>query len=401
MAKIAICDLLFTWPPDGGARVDVKEIAQRLARHHEVRLFVPDYPACPFPRGIASGSFGFSITRIPFNHLTFSAPFLGKRFAEAVEEFQPDRVWVTDGWFLKPYLILGLKKFSPIVRFYAYESLCIRSHGHCFSCGKLCMRDYLAGDSYLFCLKCAFNWLRRVRPPEFIQEFIGAGSMLPRYRNTVRQSIKASSSLVVYNDFIKDKLLRWNQNIHIVPSGVDCRRFFPKKRPLNGQVTILMAGRVDDYLKGYQVLLDACRILKNNNVNFNLLVTGSNTFGEGFVRTLGWVNTDELPSLYHSADICVVPSIWPEPFGISALEAMASGVPLVATNVGGLGEIFDDGVEGFIVPPNDSVKLAEKLMLLISSARIRRNMGEAGRCRAEFYDWDLIFSQYCISIFRL
>jgi len=401
MLKIAICDLLFNWPPDGGARVDVKEIAQRLLKYHDVRLFVPDYPSCSFPRGVTETSFNIPVTRISFNHLSFSAPVLGKRFAQALDDFNPDKVWITDGWFLKPYLVMGLKKFSPTLRFYAYETLCLRSHGHCFCYGKFCERNYLADKTYLFCMKCSVYWLRRVRPFEFIQEFVGAGAFLPCYKNLVKKSIKTASSIIVYNEFIKKKLLPFNKNIKIIPSGINCKSFFPKKRGVSDVVNILMVGRTEDYLKGYSVLLDACRLLKKKRVNLKLLVTGSNVVVEEFVHTLGWVRPEKLVSIYHSADICVVPSVWPEPFGIVALEAMASGLPLIATKIGGLGEILDHGVEGFLVPPGDSESLADRLYQLISSPKLREKMGEAGRYKSQFYDWDLIFSKYYSDILAL
>ena len=104
----------------------------------------------------------------------------------------------------------------------------------------------------------------------------------------------------------------------------------------------------------------------------------------------GRVGRDELPALFRSADVAVcVP--WYEPFGIVPLEAMASGVPVVASSVGGLIDTVTDGATGVHVPPHDPHRLADALGALIADPGRARALGAAGARRAgDRYGWDRI-----------
>jgi D-inositol-3-phosphate glycosyltransferase len=108
------------------------------------------------------------------------------------------------------------------------------------------------------------------------------------------------------------------------------------------------------------------------------------------VRLLGSVEQAALPPLLRSADV-VVCAPWYEPFGMVALEAMACGVPVVATAVGGLAETIIDGVTGLHVPPRQPERLAEVLAALLTDPVRRAELGRAGARRARArYDWDRI-----------
>src|SRR5207342_929526 len=110
----------------------------------------------------------------------------------------------------------------------------------------------------------------------------------------------------------------------------------------------------------------------------------------GRVRLLGRVGRGDLPSLYRSADLVVnVP--WYEPFGIVPLEAMACGVPVVASAVGGLVDTVVDGVTGAHVPPRRPGLLAAALAGLLADPERRADLGAAGSLRARRrYGWDRI-----------
>jgi D-inositol-3-phosphate glycosyltransferase len=108
------------------------------------------------------------------------------------------------------------------------------------------------------------------------------------------------------------------------------------------------------------------------------------------VRFVGAVARDDVPTLIRSADVVTcVP--WYEPFGMVALEAMACGVPVVASAVGGLVDTVVDGVTGVHVPPRQPNQVAQALRTLLAQAELRASMGAAGLQRARSrYGWDVI-----------
>ena len=110
------------------------------------------------------------------------------------------------------------------------------------------------------------------------------------------------------------------------------------------------------------------------------------------VELLGAVSREHVPALLRSADV-VACCPWYEPFGLVAVEAMACGVPVVASAVGGLGENVVDGVTGLLVPPRQPRRIAEALAAVLGDDERRRAMGMAGRRRAERFGWERVAEQ--------
>ena len=100
---------------------------------------------------------------------------------------------------------------------------------------------------------------------------------------------------------------------------------------------------------------------------------------ESRVDFVGYLDRDALTDLYSRADVAVVPSVWPEPFGMSGPEAMAHGVPVVAARVGGIPEWLNDGETGVLVEPKDPIGLAGAIDRLLSDKRLARSMGRHAR----------------------
>ncbi|MCD6358090.1 MAG: glycosyltransferase family 4 protein [Thermoproteales archaeon] len=155
------------------------------------------------------------------------------------------------------------------------------------------------------------------------------------------------------------------------------------------------------YRKGLTVLLKALSLLKD--LDLTLVVVGEGPLRpsaealarrlaiEDRVMFLGSINEWELPGVYRSADVVAVPSLYGEAFGIVALEAMATGRPVVASRVGGLSELVIGGETGVLVPPGDPEALAEALRTLYEDEELRAQMGRRGRARIlELYDWRVV-----------
>ena len=109
----------------------------------------------------------------------------------------------------------------------------------------------------------------------------------------------------------------------------------------------------------------------------------------------GSVEQKSLPMLYQACDVLVVPSRVPESFGLVAAEALACGVPVIATDSPGIRSLVIDGENGLLVKPNDNKDLAAKLSTILSqSIDERRKMGLAGRQRIKSrYSWNIIANQ--------
>jgi glycosyltransferase involved in cell wall biosynthesis len=100
---------------------------------------------------------------------------------------------------------------------------------------------------------------------------------------------------------------------------------------------------------------------------------------ESRIRFTGWLQPDELAAQLGDASVVVVPSLWPEPFGLVGIEAFAAGRPVIASATGGIGDWLEDGISGLSVPPGDARALAAALNELLADPERQRAMGMAGR----------------------
>ena len=104
---------------------------------------------------------------------------------------------------------------------------------------------------------------------------------------------------------------------------------------------------------------------------------------EDQIEFVGWAPREKHLAYYRQASVVVVPSVWPEPFGMVGIEAMSYGKPVVAFRVGGIPEWLEDGVTGFLIKPYDVKEMAEKVSYLIEHPGIANEMGMRGRKRVE------------------
>jgi len=157
---------------------------------------------------------------------------------------------------------------------------------------------------------------------------------------------------------------------------------------------LMFAGALGPH-KGVDVLLEAWRGL---NSTIPLVLVGLHRhdtprqFPDGVIVVENVPHADVLRAWQHCT-IAVVPSRWPEPVGLVAIEAMAVGRPVVASAVGGLREVIQDGVTGILVPPNDSHALLTSLTKLIAEPGLRTRIGQAARHHASNYSASVVVPQ--------
>jgi len=160
---------------------------------------------------------------------------------------------------------------------------------------------------------------------------------------------------------------------------------------------VLLTGRLV-HEKGFQVALDALPGVIRRVGGVRFLVAGDGPQrAELEARTrrlgldahgafLGWVGDDALGALYRVADLCVVPSLF-EPFGLVALEAMASGCPCVVADTGGLREVVPDGDAGLRFRAGDPRALAAAMTLALANPALRHRLARAAADHVRRFDW--------------
>jgi phosphatidylinositol alpha-mannosyltransferase len=192
----------------------------------------------------------------------------------------------------------------------------------------------------------------------------------------------------------------------IIPNGVDLDRFAdaePYEELRDGTVNILFVGRFEER-KGLIHLLRAYHRLRKRHVDARLLIIGSGPKQREYrrfvglrqvrdVEFLGRASDDAKARYFASADIFCAPATGQESFGIVLLEAMAAGVPIVASDIHGYKNVVQRGVQGLLVEPRNHRALAAALYRLSSDADLRHRMGEEGRAKAPEYSWDRVTEQ--------
>ena len=172
-------------------------------------------------------------------------------------------------------------------------------------------------------------------------------------------------------------------NYTIVPNGVRWPAAGSARpaRACATPVRVLFVGRGDEPRKGFAVLREAMRRLEAGAPGQFAL----EAVGPGAPR--GAVSDAELAAAYVAADVCAVPSLGGESFGLVALEALARGVPVVASRIRGYAEWLDGAGVGELVPPGDAVALAGALRRVTADPARHRACAAAARALAERYRW--------------
>lgn len=397
--RIAIVDLLFSWPPHGGADVDVYHVAQGLgALGHDVCVFVV-HDANTWERGhLDPAAMPFDVQRLDCAPGVFAAAPVIDAVIHALAAWRPETVLLTQGYFMKPLLIRALCRYPVLSRCYAHEVACLKDILH-FKDGASC--PYTYAETPDRCRRCA---LTRVGPAikrglhdAWTQEFLAARAWTPEYYALFIAAMRQLRGVVVATEHMRAYAARLCDSVHVIPHGVDASRFVPVHEPSARSAPVLFVpGRVEDPAKGFDTALEAARMLADTDRVFTLHATLPEGYaGPDWLKSVGKLDYDAMPGAYQQADICIVPSIWEEPFGIVALEAMACGVPVCASRTGGLQDIVVHGRTGLLFEPGNAAALAACLETLLDDGERCRVMGQAARQRAaDRYSWDTLIPRY-------
>ena len=235
-----------------------------------------------------------------------------------------------------------------------------------------------------------------------------------------------------YNKYILDKVLsladvivspseyfidesrflgKYRDKIVVIPNGITIDEFdvpYSKEEcreklglPPDDEIILFLGGLSPP--KGPDILLKAMPKILKNIPDARLIFVGGGGMREeleilceklgveGDVKFTGFVEESLKPFYYRAANVFCLPSVMKhEIFGIVNLEAMACGVPIVASQIGGVPDVVKDGENGLLVPPRDSKILADAIIYLLENKDIREKMGNNGRRKVEGYSWERI-----------
>ena len=350
----------YDWNAPGGVQVHVRQLASVLrGRGHHVLVVAPGTDLGPPSADAAPVRLVGRPLRVPYNGtvapIAFS-PGSWRRVRSAMHAFGPDVVHVHEPFTPSTSMLTTLAANAPVVAtFHAY--------------------------------------LDRSRLLEV------AGPVLRQVHRRIDAAIAVSEAAA---SFVR-RVIRGP--VEIVPNGVDVTAFAGERTPAEGLPDgrrILWVNRLDPQ-KGFGVMVSAFERLAAELDDVSLVVAGdgrdrtaidllSPAARRRLVR-LGTVPHDALPGYHAACDVFVSPALGQESFGIVLVEAMASGVPVVASDIPGYREVVRDGVEGLLVRPNDPLALADAISRVLTDRDLATALAEAGRARAEAFSWDVVAPQ--------
>lgn len=192
------------------------------------------------------------------------------------------------------------------------------------------------------------------------------------------------------------------REIYVVPNGIDLKRFKPSlvRKKERKTKKIIFVGRLHPE-KGIKYLIEAMPIVLQEMENTELLIVGDGIERsrlEEIIETqgindqimfTGALQQKKIPEIMYDADVFVIPSL-SESFGIVIIEAMAAGLPIIATNVGGIPFIIDEGFNGYLINPKRSDEIANKILFLLQNDKEREIISANNQKKALMFSWDMV-----------
>ncbi len=348
------------WTRDGGVSAHVQTSAAILAEHGlDVRVLAARIESTEELPGV-------TVYRCP--DLFHDDVSMDARIGEALS-FGPEVIHLHQVDL--PDVARAVRMSAPLV-ISAHNYPACSAGGYYFRPGQECTRAHGRG--------CIVNMIARgcahTHNPK---------SLPTRYINASRraEALKHADLVVSYSSSV-DRHLAANQlpRRKIVPYSTTIA-----SKPRAGDVAdrrVVFAGRLVRE-KGVDVLIRAAR-----DVDAEFIVCGDGRLLEPMralarrcgverrVSFTGWLSSEQLAEEFAHAAVVVVPSVWPEPFGLVGIEALAAGRPVIASATGGVGDWLDDGRSGLCVEPGDPSALARALNDLLADPERQRAMGMAG-----------------------
>ncbi len=341
----------YAWDDPGGVQTHVRELAEHLARRdHEIVVLAPVRHAAaqPWVRPVGRPvDLRYNRSNVPIDPRPWSA----RTVRTALRAFRPDVIHVHEPFTPSTTLWAVLVADAPLVA--------------TFHSGAEPARLYdLAGPV-----------LRRLAR-----------------RLSVRIAVSEAAARVARR--------RLGGTFEVVPNGVDVERFAgASPAELGSGTKLLFVGRLDER-KGFRVAVEAFAQLAADRPDVRLVVAGDGPERralEGLsasvrdrVRLLGTVPNQDLPPIHAACDVFVAPNVGGESFGVVLVEAMAAGLPVVASAIPGFDEVLRHGRDGLLVPARAPEALASAVARMLDDPELAARLSASGLERARGFSWEAV-----------
>ena len=308
------------------------------------------------------------------SHFNASYSLQSSTWKEVLDRDRPDCIYIHKWDSIQPILTAVGGKIPLIRMFHDHDIYCPRRHKYLSFSRKIC--TYKAG------LACYLDLAFLERK----QGKIAYAPILPKLRELARN--RTLDCVVVGSSYMRKELLRngfSSNSIKVIPPSV--QDYDKPPVPLADKGGILYVGQLVRG-KGVDTLLRALALIRST---LTLTIVGAGNDEEFLhalcdelgidqrVQFLGWVEHNRLGDLYDEAMMVVVPSRWPEPFGMVGLEALLRQRPVIASEVGGIPDWLEDGETGLLFPVNDEASLARAIDRLAEDTQLASELGRRGR----------------------
>jgi len=392
--RILVCTNVY--PPRfvGGAELVAHEVARNMALlGHTVAVFAGDLNGPGAHHGVTvdelDGLTVYRLTTLPADYdadnCNYIHPDIDAQFAAILREFQPTIVHAHNLIGLSVRMLItaaesGARVFTTLHDFWGF---CLRH--------TLLRKDGSPCGDHSGCAAC-LNSQTDVR------------AALHLRNDVMRLAFDHVEGLIAPSRHVADAYLAAgfaSDRLTVLPNGIDLAPYRHAEnagsRPGGEAVVLLYAGYFGAH-KGLLVLLQAMAMMDHREavvldlVGDGPLDAGLRAFArqQGLadrVRFRGKVDPAAMATVYAASDVFVLPSVWPENQPVCLMEAMASAKPVIASRIGGIPEMLEDGREGLLVQPDDATALAQALDRLACDRDLRTRMGQAGRQKVAGYGY--------------
>jgi glycosyltransferase involved in cell wall biosynthesis len=386
--RILICGSFF--PPHylGGAELIAYKQAKILQQMgHEVRVFSGRLGGYWFRRHRVKYESGdFRVTRVSLSpqdisgtSWDFRSPDIRREFSRTLDDFAPDVVHFHNIVGLSTGMIdeCYRRQIPTVMTLHDYWGICFKNT-FLKNSGNICKQGGLV------CLDC--------------REVLAGHLPLPSpVRNAhILFSLRKVDRLITPSRFVAEQYAAngiARDQLRVIQNGIDVENFVRGQRG-TAMLTLGFIGHLGKH-KGLEILLHALSLMDASKVRLLVVGTGEEakhlqTFCHErglapYVSFRGHVDNRRIAAIYNQIDVLIVPSIWPENSPVTITEAMASGIPVIASDVGGIGELVEDGVTGYLVPLRDSLAIAERIGRFLVRPELLKTMGEKALAKIQSY----------------